>query len=639
MPPSPKAPLSVTNENPLYPFALAWLDSCYQETLLPGMPWHVINEELCDALAILVRKQMSQMQRASILAKMLGDSFMAKYYPDVLRSLSHVTLEHISDDDQKKLALEASSWLKNQLLKAARQIGCLPDAGNTELSEGMKQFLKKTSNTFRVGLHREHYKQEQAAIAAVKEDTVNSDSLLSQYSYEKLPGIGNKHAHQPLKDRDSQPHHFRDHGAVSPAGSTASSSRSSSISSIKTERVRATIYNLDKKPLHPSMTSKSIELIAEAIVKLLERSPRKFSTVAKRLNGRLLPTKLRSYMWTESLYKAEREKLAYGVNVEKVVRERFGKTVARNVGELKIPRATRSPLHRLIENSVVEMYETVPALASCKYVHLFFILQHQISSYCVKVAAATCYYVSLPCFVSCMLCLSPRYKLYYRNKDIMKDAIKALNVLYVYDKTYQPYLILWLFPLQLAFTEQAESVGPEYVYELAMLLDILNSSLFMQWKQVYATADIVMDYLRVGDRELYDHLCAISQINSEVNAKDFVVEILQKERQAARELLSNPTESSNLDSQQLLSDPRNYIRKWTGEGFVGVLDTPSILFIWDQLFLQDWSSTVLQDFTLVLMLLLRERFLLCDDHMAMRLVFLHEPFFLDDNDDVSLADL
>lgn len=30
----------------------------------------------------------------------------------------------------------------------------------------------------------------------------------------------------------------------------------------------------------------------------------------------------------------------------------------------------------------------------------------------------------------------------------MKDAIKALNVLYVYDKTYQPYLILWLFPLQ-----------------------------------------------------------------------------------------------------------------------------------------------------------------------------------------------
>jgi len=47
---------------------------------------------------------------------------MAKYYPDVLRSLSHVTLEHISDDDQKKLALEASSWLKNQLLKAARQV-------------------------------------------------------------------------------------------------------------------------------------------------------------------------------------------------------------------------------------------------------------------------------------------------------------------------------------------------------------------------------------------------------------------------------------------------------------------------------------------------------------------------------------
>ena len=40
----------------------------------------------------------------------------------------------------------------------------------------------------------------------------------------------------------------------------------------------------------------------------------------------------------------------------------------------------------------------------------------------------------------------------HMNDDIhMKEAVKALNVLYVYDRTYEPYLIYWLFPLQLAF--------------------------------------------------------------------------------------------------------------------------------------------------------------------------------------------
>ena len=58
-------------------------------------------------------------------------------------------------------------------------------------------------------------------------------------------------------------------------------------------------------------------------MKLLERSPRRFAAVAERLHGRLLPARLRTYMWTETLYKAEREKLTHGANVERVLRERF----------------------------------------------------------------------------------------------------------------------------------------------------------------------------------------------------------------------------------------------------------------------------------------------------------------------------
>ena len=46
---------------------------------------------------------------------------MVKYYPDVLSEIA-ANPPDISPDDEKKLALEASSWLKSQLLKAAKQV-------------------------------------------------------------------------------------------------------------------------------------------------------------------------------------------------------------------------------------------------------------------------------------------------------------------------------------------------------------------------------------------------------------------------------------------------------------------------------------------------------------------------------------
>lgn len=44
-------------------------------------------------------------------------------------------------------------------------------------------------------------------------------------------------------------------------------------------------------------------------------------------------------------------------NVEKVVRERFAKAVSRGVEDLKISRATFSPIHGLIQTAVIEVSE------------------------------------------------------------------------------------------------------------------------------------------------------------------------------------------------------------------------------------------------------------------------------------------
>jgi hypothetical protein len=41
--------------------------------------------------------------------------------------------------------------------------------------------------------------------------------------------------------------------------------------------------------------------------------------------------------------------------VEKLVRERFGKALTRGIGELKVKRATHSPISGLIDNAVIEV--------------------------------------------------------------------------------------------------------------------------------------------------------------------------------------------------------------------------------------------------------------------------------------------
>ena len=42
--------------------------------------------------------------------------------------------------------------------------------------------------------------------------------------------------------------------------------------------------------------------------------------------------------------------------VEKVIRERFAKAVARGIQDLRVSRATSSPINGLIENAVIEVY-------------------------------------------------------------------------------------------------------------------------------------------------------------------------------------------------------------------------------------------------------------------------------------------
>ena len=59
----------------------------------------------------------------------------------------------------------------------------------------------------------------------------------------------------------------------------------------------------------PPLWGPQSDEIGKSILAVLQKDPRKFDHVAGRLHGRQLPGSLRSYMWSDVLFKAERKRM------------------------------------------------------------------------------------------------------------------------------------------------------------------------------------------------------------------------------------------------------------------------------------------------------------------------------------------
>ncbi|XP_040195307.1 uncharacterized protein LOC120928273 [Rana temporaria] len=266
--------------------------------------------------------------------------------------------------------------------------------------------------------------------------------------------------------------------------------------------------------------------------------------------------------------------------IEKEAREKYGKILEHKRAELKLRSATRSPISGLIENAVVEKYGSTPSMYQ-------FTTQEQ----------------------------------------MIHEASKSLNVLYVYNGTYEPYLIHWLFPLQVAFRQTSPTA--EHPYELFMYLHLLIKNLFPSWLEIFAMAERVMDTLQTEDIELFTHLQRSFQRDVTFNSKDFLADLIAHEREEAMKRYAAGHKLDNKDNQgELLANPVLILRKWMGEGFVNFLDLPAVLLIWDQLFMQDWNRKVMEDFCLALLMLLRDSILTANNYPAIRQVLLNDGYHL-----------
>lgn len=538
------------------PFKLHWLDSGYQQTLLPNAPWHQIEDRISQVLAQRVEKQFLKVDRKEALLQILGQDFTDKYLPTAKRNPWVLELPAMSPEEKQKVLREAQAYLNSQMYKAANDVGyehmTQPNPSGNPPPD-YSAFLQHTFNIFKIGLDRELYRQEQE-LTKQRKHQLNMEKKYLQ----KIP------APSRLKPASS--------------GYSTATSRGSSVKP-NSGVMKMQLQSVEGDP--PPLWGAQSDEIGKSILAILQKDPRKFDHVAGRLHGRQLPGSLRAYMWSDVLFKEERKRLKEVV-VEKVVRERFAKALGRGMQNLKINRATSSPINGLIENAVIETYNKTT-------------------------------------------CLVP-----FKSPEHMKEAIRTLNVIYVYDRSYEPYLIHWLFPLQIAFQPQTpdhKDEKGENVIELAMYMDLLNSNCFPTWPSVFAIAEKSLTDIREADPDFYNHLKMISRINVKVNPKEFLVQLLHEEKAKAEMLLQTTPGGVREQeiSAQLLADPLVFIRRWIGEGFVSVLDAPSVMYIWDQCFLQNWHSTVIENFVVAMLELLRHKFMAARDYMGMKEVFLKEP--------------
>ncbi|KAM5180677.1 uncharacterized protein ACMZJ9_001197 [Mantella aurantiaca] len=331
----------------------------------------------------------------------------------------------------------------------------------------------------------------------------------------------------------------------------------------------------------PPLNCAESEALGNTLCAVIKSNSSTMTTVCSRLNGHLLPKALRQVIWQDKLLRSEKKLKGDTIGImEKEARERYGKMLEHRRTELKLRSATRSPISGLIENAVVEKYGSMPSMY-----------------------------------------------LFATHEQIVDEASKSLNVLYVYNGTYEPYLIHWLLPLQVAFRQTPTTA--EHPYELFMYLHFLIKNIFPSWLEIFAMAERVMDTLQTEDMELFTHLQRSFQRGVIFNSKDFLTDLLGQEREEALKRYAAGQKLGSIDKQsELLANPVIILRKWMGEGFVSVLDLPAVLLIWDQLFMQDWNRKVMENFCLALLMLLRDSILNADNYSAIRQVLLNDGYHL-----------
>ncbi|XP_023332479.1 uncharacterized protein LOC111704471 [Eurytemora carolleeae] len=186
----------------------------------------------------------------------------------------------------------------------------------------------------------------------------------------------------------------------------------------------------------------------------------------------------------------------------------------------------------------------------------------------------------------------------YSEDTHMLQTAHIINILNVVDKEYTNAQIYWALPFQILYEKGEETRENEekQMIEISSFLEKFCRHAPLSFKDVSQVADKVLAELKV-DEELYNGV--VKPLDQSIHASgllfSIVPEILIKEHpnkaeKTWNELKKKKKKEWKPKDHEHFGKLDLWIRKWISEGFVGVLPYPVIFYIWDVLFLYNWSE-------------------------------------------------
>ena len=281
------------------------------------------------------------------------------------------------------------------------------------------------------------------------------------------------------------------------------------------------------------------ELLGQTLVEILKSDASRMNYVLSRVEGKPMPRCLRQYLYKLLLLNRTKKSLQYAFpeaeSSMKKLRLKFASAIKNGMLELRISKTSDASLAQLISSSVATVFKSSPSLQS-----------------------------------------------YVKDEAFQQQCCRVLNILYIRKRQFNATNILWLMPLLVTFKEQ--NYSKELDYELAMWLSVLIDQF---GPSVKVANEIALSTWRNALKHS-SKLKAFETLSLKSILHSFNV---ATDEDTIRPILANTTlRDISTHSYQSLHVIL-LIRQWVMHLFVGRLDLSTTLFIWDQLFLNDWSPS------------------------------------------------
>ena len=142
--------------------------------------------------------------------------------------------------------------------------------------------------------------------------------------------------------------------------------------------------------------------------------------------------------------------------------------------------------------------------------------------------------------------------------------------------------------------QQRGKNNEDYIIRLSSHLHTLTKSILPGWDKIFSQAEDVLKTLQERDSEYFEHITSVIKAGMQpVDVHKFAYEILVKGQKKSvktwNDLEKKRRKNWKQNELEIFADVAIYLRKWISEGFVGLFSNPTILFIWDYLFMNNWK--------------------------------------------------